>query len=131
MRLLLALLFYGLASVASSAERPFSTGDVFLCDMEEHVGWDWQERKFKRYTIESFKFTISDRNTIVFDQSENSFNNLELNIASMNGTVLKADNNSMIVMTVQGTRFNFVTTFYDTSSLVAATCIRTQQHEQL
>jgi len=38
-------LFLGLATSVSANARNFAVGDVFFCQMEEFVAWEWKDAK--------------------------------------------------------------------------------------
>ena len=69
-------LILGLATSVSASsakekyiENAFKVGDVFYCVMDEFIEWNWDEKKFNKYKLEKFKFTITDKDTLQFGES--------------------------------------------------------------
>ena len=116
-------LILGLATSVSANNKHFSVGDVFFCQMEEFVSWEWKGGKgLVNYRLEKFKFTISDRNTLQFGQ-EGYLSNAKLNITHLGTDLLKADE-KFKKMSLERGNFNYVASYFDNATLIAAICDR-------
>ena len=55
-------LILGLATSVSANDKDFAVGDVFFCQMEAYVEWEWSAKRLQEYKRGKFKFTIADTN---------------------------------------------------------------------
>lgn len=59
MKYLLILLYFILSAGAVNANaKALAVGDVFTCQMEAFVQWDWEKTELTGYQKEQFKFSI-------------------------------------------------------------------------
>ena len=113
----------GLTAAASANAKDFAVGDVFYCDTIESVGWIWKdERQFKNYTLEKFKFSIVDRKTIKFG-SGGSFENYSMDIEYFHGKSLKT-RSSIAILRLEGSDFLYSSAHHAGGALQVATCDR-------
>ena len=116
-------LILGLATSVSANNKPFAVGDVFYCQMEEFVSWKWKDaERFKKFKLEKFRFTISDKNTIKFGQG-GYLSDMVLNISYLDSDLLSAAEEKGTI-SLEGANFSYVNAFYAGAKLIAATCDR-------
>lgn len=77
-------LIIGLATSVSANDKPFAVGDVFFCQMEEYVVWEWSDKKLEQFKKEKFKFTIADSEIIKFGEG-GIMNNFEMRLVAFSG----------------------------------------------
>ncbi len=122
-KLLLILSFtLGLTTAANANTKDFAVGDVFFCEMEAFLSWEWDEGKVVNYKPQKFKFTVSDETTLKFGR-EGYLQGVELKITWMSDNLLDATKDSS-VMSLKDGKFNYVSSFYSSASMIAATCDR-------
>ena len=113
----------GLTAAASANAKDFAVGDVFYCDTIKSVGWVWKdERQFKNYRPEKFKFSIVNSKTIKFG-SGGSFANYSMEIEYFYGKSLKS-RSSIGTMRLEGSNFLYSSAHIAGGDLQAATCDR-------
>ena len=119
----LTLSTISLTAAASANARDFAVGDVFYCDTIKSVGWVWKdEKQFKNYRPEKFKFSIVDLKTIKFG-SGGSFADYSMGIEYMYGTTLKTKDD-IATLRLEGSEFLFSSAHFFGGSFQAATCDR-------
>lgn len=126
-KLLLILSFtLGLTTAASANTEDFVVGDVFFCDTIKSVGWVWNdEKQFKNYRPEKFKFSIADEKTIKFG-SGGSFDDFEMEIkGNINSgfPILRAQS-SVSTFTLSGSKFIYTSALPQAGELTTAICDR-------
>ena len=115
-------LLLGLATSVSANDKPYEVGDVFYCQMESFLSWEWEKNKPTRYETEKFKFTIKDRKTLQFGQG-GYLNGVTISINYMLGTLLDANKESAVLSLDDG-KLTYVSSFYTEANMIAATCDR-------
>ena len=104
--------------------KALSVGDVFSCQMEAFVQWDWEKTKLTGYQKERFKFSITDQNTVKFEEAS-YFENLALNISYIGYKILALNSeDGNIVAKLKDDKFSIVAISYDASDFIAAKCDR-------
>jgi|GEM_PF-2622364 len=104
--------------------KALSVGDVFTCQMEAFVQWDWEKTELTGYQKEQFKFSITDENTVKFDEAS-YFENLALNISYIGYKILALNSeDGNIVAKLKGDNFSIVAISYDASDFITAKCDR-------
>ena len=122
--LLLFLYFIFSAGTVNANAKALSVGDVFTCQMEAFVQWDWEKTELTGYQKEQFKFSITDENTVKFDEVS-YFENLALNISYIGYKILALNSDdSNIVAKLKGDNFSIVAISYDASDFITAKCDR-------
>ena len=122
--LLLFLYFIFSAGTVNANAKALSVGDVFTCQMEAFVQWDWEKTELTGYQKEQFKFSITDENTVKFDEAS-YFENLALNISYIGYKILALNSeDGNIVAKLKGDNFSIVAISYDASDFIAAKCDR-------
>ena len=123
-KLLLILSFtLGLTNAAITNAKDFAIGDVFFCETLKSVGWVWaDEKQFKNYRPEKFKFSIVDEKTIKFGKG-GVFNDYEMEIEDMFGLTLMA-RTSIGRLLLGGIQLTYSSAHYDGGSFQTATCDR-------
>ena len=100
--------------------KALSVGDVFICQMEAFVQWDWEKTELTGYQKEQFKFSIADENTVKFDEVS-YFENLELNISYIGYKILALNSeDGNIIAKLKGKNFSIVAISYDASDFITA-----------
>ena len=113
----------GAGSVHVNA-KALSVGDVFTCQMEAFVQWDWEKTELTGYQKEQFKFSITDQNTVKFEEAS-YFENLALNISYIGYKILALNSeDGNIVAKLKGDNFSIVAISYDASDFITAKCDR-------
>ena len=114
---------FSAGSVHANA-KALSVGDVFTCQMEAFVQWDWEKTELTGYQKEQFKFSITDENTVKFDEAS-YFENLVLNISYIGYKILALNSeDGNIVAKLKGDNFSIVAISYDASDFITAKCDR-------
>ena len=104
--------------------KALSVGDVFSCQMEAFVQWDWEKTKLTGYQKEQFKFSITDQNTVKFEEAS-YFENLALNISYIGYKILALNSeDGNIVAKLKDDKFSIVAISYDASDFITAQCER-------
>ena len=104
--------------------KALSVGDVFSCQMEAFVQWDWEKTKLTGYQKERFKFSITDQNTVKFEEAS-YFENLGLNISYIGYKILALNSeDGNIVAKLKDDKFSIVAISYDASDFITAKCER-------
>ena len=104
--------------------KALSVGDVFSCQMEAFVQWDWEKTKLTGYQKEQFKFSITDQNTVKFEEAS-YFENLALNISYIGYKILALNSeDGNIVAKLKDDKFSIVAISYDASDFITAKCER-------
>jgi|TARA_B000000557_G_C20745957_1_gene430696 hypothetical protein len=104
--------------------KALSVGDVFSCQMEAFVQWDWEKTKLTGYQKERFKFSITDQNTVKFEEAS-YFENLALNISYIGYKILALNSeDGNIVAKLKDDKFSIVAISYDASDFITAKCER-------
>ena len=125
-------------SIGASQSSPYRVGDVFWCDMHEHMVWKHNQvtkqgkEKIIYYRMKRFKFNIVDETTFLanvdettvkFGSEPNYFKDLEMKITRLSGTSLRAqDEHSVLVL--QDGWFSYVSAIRDEATLIPARCFR-------
>ena len=116
-------LVLGLATSLSANDKPFAVGDVFFCETLKDVGWVWaDDKQFKNYTLENFKFSIIDEKTIKFGKG-GSFNDFEMEIDDMYSLNLRASS-SISRLRLGGIQLIYTSNYVLGGSMQVATCDR-------
>ena len=125
MKYLLILLYFILSAGAVNANsKALAVGDVFTCQMEAFVQWDWEKTELTGYQKEQFKFSITDENTVKFDEAS-YFENLVLNISYIGYKILALNSeDGNIVAKLKDDKFSIVAISYDASDFITAKCER-------
>ena len=125
MKYLLILLYFILSGSAVNANaKAFAVGDVFTCQMEAFVQWDWEKTELTGYQKEQFKFSITDENTVKFEEAS-YFENLALNISYIGYKILALNSeDGNIVAKLKDDKFSIVAISYDASDFITAKCER-------
>jgi len=122
--LLIFLYFIISAGFVHANAKALSVGDVFTCQMEAFVQWDWEKTELTGYQKEQFKFSIADENTVKFDEVS-YFENLELNISYIGYKILALNSeDGNIIAKLKGKNFSIVAISYDASDFITAKCDR-------
>ena len=104
--------------------KALSVGDVFSCQMEAFVQWDWEKTKLTGYQKERFKFSITNQNTVKFEEAS-YFENLALNISYIGYKILALNSeDGNIVAKLKDDKFSIVAISYDASDFITAKCER-------
>ena len=104
--------------------KALSVGDVFSCQMEAFVQWDWEKTELTGYQKEQFKFSITDENTVKFEEAS-YFENLALNISYIGYKILALNSeDGNIVAKLKDDKFSIVAISYDASDFITAKCER-------
>ena len=104
--------------------KALSVCDVFSCQMEAFVQWDWEKTKLTGYQKERFKFSITDQNTVKFEEAS-YFENLALNISYIGYKILALNSeDGNIVAKLKDDKFSIVAISYDASDFITAKCER-------
>jgi len=104
--------------------KALSVGDVFSCQMEAFVQWDWEKTKLTGYQKERFKFSITDQNTVKFEEAS-YFENLALNISYIGYKILALNSeDGNIVAKLKDDKFSIIAISYDASDFITAKCER-------
>ena len=104
--------------------KALSVGDVFSCQMEAFVQWDWEKTELTGYQKEQFKFSITDQNTVKFEEAS-YFENLALNISYIGYKILALNSeDGNIVAKLKDGKFSIVAISYDASDFITAKCER-------
>ena len=104
--------------------KALSVGDVFSCQMEAFVQWDWEKTKLTGYQKERFKFSITNQNTVKFEEAS-YFENLALNISYIGYKILALNSeDGNIVAKLKNDKFSIVAISYDASDFITAKCER-------
>ena len=104
--------------------KALSVGDVFSCQMEAFVQWDWEKTELTGYYKEQFKFSITDQNTVKFEEAS-YFENLALNISYIGYKILALNSeDGNIVAKLKDDKFSIVAISYDASDFITAKCER-------
>ena len=121
---LIFLYFIFSAGTVNANAKALSVGDVFICQMEAFVQWDWENTELTGYQKEQFKFSITDQNTVKFEEAS-YFENLALNISYIGYKILALNSeDGNIVAKLKDDRFSIVAISYDASDFIAAKCDR-------
>ena len=121
--LIFLYLIFSVGTINANA-RALSVGDVFTCQMEAFVQWDWEKTELTGYQKEQFKFSITDENTVKFDEAS-YFENLALNISYIGYKILALNSDDgNIVAKLKGDNFSIVAISYDASDFITAKCDR-------
>ena len=97
---------------------------MFSCQMEAFVQWDWEKTKLTGYQKERFKFSITDQNTVKFEEAS-YFENLALNISYIGYKILALNSeDGNIVAKLKDDKFSIVAISYDASDFITAKCER-------
>ena len=121
--LIFLYLIFSAGSVHANV-KALSVGDVFTCQMEAFVQWDWEKTELTGYQKEQFKFSITDKNTVKFDEAS-YFENLVLNISYIGYKILALNSeDGNIVAKLKGDNFSIVAISYDASDFITAKCDR-------
>lgn len=125
MKYLLILLYSILSAGAVNANvKALSVGDVFTCQMEAFVQWDWDKTELTGYQKEQFRFSITEQNTVKFEEAS-YFENLVLNISYIGYKILALNSeDGNIVAKLKGNKFSIVAISYDASDFITAKCDR-------
>ena len=117
-------LIVGLGTPVSADDKPFAVGDVFFCQMDKLVDYDWKAtgERFRLYRNENFRFTISEDNTLRFGDS-GVLQGVEVGIYLLGVQKLSAQSNSTTV-NLNGTWFSYATVTYESITMIAANCDR-------
>ena len=92
--------------------------------MEAFAQWDWEKTELTGYQKEQFKFSITDENTVKFDEAS-YFENLVLNISYIGYKILALNSeDGNIVAKLKGDNFSIVAISYDASDFITAKCDR-------
>ena len=110
------------ATVVSANDKPFAVGDVFFCQMEEFVQWNWNDRKLQKYVLEKFKFSIVNPNRVKFG-GQGYLGSLEMEIDFVSQQWVSAQDDYSI-MNIRDGKFSYAQSTSKASSLIAATCDR-------
>ena len=120
---LILSLTLSLTTAANANDKPFAVGDVFFCETLKHVGWVWaDEKQFKNYKLERFKFSIVDSKTIKFGK-DGSFKDYEMEITDMLARILEAKTDYSILV-LNKNDFNYSSATGFGLGFKAATCDR-------
>ena len=121
--LILLYLIFSVGTVNATA-KALAVDDVFTCQMEAFVQWDWEKTELTGYQKEQFKFSITDENTVKFDEAS-YFENLALNISYIGYKILALNSeDGNIVAKLKGDNFSIVAISYDASDFITAKCDR-------
>ena len=121
---LIFLYFIFSAGTVNANAKALSIGEVFTCQMEAFVQWDWEKTELTGYQKEQFKFSITDENTVKFDEAS-YFENLALNISYIGYKILALNSDDgNIVAKLKGDNFSIVAISYDASDFITAKCDR-------
>ena len=121
---LIFLYFIFSAGTVNANARALSVGDVFTCQMEAFVQWDWEKTELTGYQKEQFKFSITDQNTVKFEEAS-YFEDLALNISYIGYKILALNSeDGNIVAKLNDDKFSIVAISYDASDFIAAKCDR-------
>ena len=125
MKYLLIVLYFILSAGAVNANaKALAFGDVFTCQMEAFVQWDWEKTELTGYQKEQFKFSITDENTVKFEEAS-YFENLALNISYIGYKILALNSeDGNIVAKLKEDKFSIVAISYDASDFITAKCER-------
>jgi hypothetical protein len=125
MKYLLILLYFILSAGAVNANgQALAVGDVFTCQMEAFVQWDWENAELTGYQKEQFKFSITDQNTVKFEEAS-YFENLALNVSYIGYKILALNSeDGNIVAKLKDDKFSIVAISYDASDFITAKCER-------
>ena len=116
-------LILGATSVRAN-DKPFAVGDVFFCQMEKSVQWVWDdEKQFRNYKPERFKFSIVDNKTIKFG-STSPFSGYEMEITDMHGNFWINAKSEFAQLIVWEEKFSFIEANGLAIGLSAAICDR-------
>ena len=122
--LLIFLYFIFSASTVNANAKALSVGDIFTCQMEAFVQWDWNNTELTGYQKEQFKFSITDQNTVQFEEAS-YFENLALNINYIGYKILALNSeDGNIVAKLKDDKFSIVAFSYDASDFITAKCER-------
>ena len=122
--LLLFLYFIFSAGTVNANAKALSVGDVFTCQMEAFVQWDWEKTELTGYQKEQFKFSITDQNTVKFEEVS-YFENLALNISYIGYKILALNSeDGNIVAKLKGKNFSIVAISYEASDFITDKCER-------
>jgi len=121
---LIFLYFIFSAGTVNANAKALSVGDVFTCQMEAFVQWDWEKTELTGYQKEQFKFSITDETTVKFDEAS-YFENLVLNISSIGYKIWALNSeDGKIGAKLKGDNFSIVAISYDASDFITAKCER-------
>ena len=121
--LIFLYLIFSVGTVNATA-KALAVDDVFTCQMEAFVQWDWEKTELTGYQKEQFKFSITDENTVKFDEAS-YFENLALNISYIGYKILALNSeDGNIVAKLKGDNFSIVAISYDASDFITAKCDR-------
>lgn len=121
--LIILYLTLGLTTAANANAKYFAVGDVFYCDTLKSVGWVWaDEKQFKNYKLENFKFSVIDEKTIKFGKG-GYFDDYEMEIEDMFGLTLMA-RTSIGRLLLGGIQLTYSSADYNGGSFQTATCDR-------
>ena len=121
---LIFLYFIFSAGTVNANAKALSVGDVFTCQMEAFVQWDWEKTELTRYQKEHFKFSITDQNTVKFEEAS-YFENWALNISYIGYKILALNSeDGNIVAKLKGKNFSIVAISYEASDFITAKCER-------
>ena len=117
-------LILGLATSVSAEDKPFKVGDVFFCQMDKLVYYDWKANgeKLGVYKNENFRFTISEDRTLRFGES-GTLGRLEIPINFLTKRSISA-NSLNGTANLEGTWFSYASAGYESITMIAATCDR-------
>ena len=117
-------LLLGLATSVSANNKPFAFGDVFFCQTDKLVYYDWKadEERFGVYRNENFRFTISEDNTLRFGDS-GILQGVEIDINLLGVRNISAQSESTTV-NVKGTWFSYAMATFNSITMIAANCDR-------
>ena len=117
--LILLYLIFSVGTVNANA-RALSVGDVFTCQMEAFVQWDWEKTELTAYQKEQFKFSITDENTVKFEEAS-YFENLALNISYIGYKILALNSeDGNVVAKLKDDKFSIVAISYEASDFITA-----------
>jgi len=121
--LIFLYLIFSVGTVNATA-KALAVDDVFTCQMEAFVQWDWEKTELTGYQKEQFKFSIIDQNTVKFEEAS-YFENLALNISYIGYKILALNSeDGNIVAKLKGDNFSIVAISYDASDFITAKCDR-------
>ena len=121
---LIFLYFILSAGTVNANAKALSVGDIFTCQMEAFVQWDWEKTELTGYQKEQFKFSITDQNTVKFEEAS-YFENLALNISYIGYKILALNSeDGNIVAKLKNDKFSIVAISHDASDFITAKCER-------
>ena len=116
-------LILGLGTSVSANDKPFAVGDVFFCQGEVLVEWDWEKKELIRYNTQNFQFSIIDDTTIQFGTG-GYLNEIEMSIERFGFQTLKGRIVESSVFSLHQNKFTFAQSHYNDNKIITATCDR-------